>query len=194
MAWTATCRRAIFGVMTGGLRSEIMARLLLAAAIAVAGIALAHAQSAPHPKQGKPHVQRADPATPAAKTATKTAAKTAAKPLDKPVAKPAGDPALPKTVQLGEPLPQVRPPRPIAPQTPPPARSGRAFAQQGPVAVLPVPQTATAASVTIKPEMKSRAPLPSARPAANKPAAKPAQVKTDRRAALTAPQKRTGGR
>jgi hypothetical protein len=177
-----------------GIRGEIIVRVLLAVALALAGHALAQATPLPPLKHGKPHAE-----------ATKDAAKANAKVADtKPVEKKPATESTPKTVQLGEPAPQSRPPRPISPQTPPPARPSRAASAEhvivpipgataakpsGAVAVAPIPQ-ATSRTAPPAPKDQAKTSQPPKKPAAAK-TAKPAPH--GQRAALT-PQKQTGGR
>ena len=170
-----------------------MVRIVLAVAFAAAGYALVQAEPVK-----KPHANEARAQLPPG----------APKVLDKPAVKPTADPALPKTVQLGEPAPQAKPPRPIAPQTPPPARTARALATaskaNSPYVVAPIPSTpavavkietakpaAEAAKKDSKKEDKKPDPKSAANPAAAKPA-KPAPAKPAQRASLE--QNKTGGR
>jgi len=190
--------------MTGGVRGLIV-RVVLAMAFALAGYALLQAEPVTAAK--KPHAGEARAQVPPG----------GPKVLDKPAIKPAADPMLPKTVQLGEATPQAKPPRPIAPQTPPPARTARAIASAskaaGPYVVAPIP-TAPAVAVRIEPakpaaeapkkDSKKDETKPDAKaaaksankhtppPAAAKPAAKPAAAKPAQRASLE--QNKTGGR
>ena len=100
---------------------------------------------------------------PAAKVIEPAAAKSA--PLPQAVA--------PQTARIEEALPQAKPPRPIAPQTPPPPRAARpgSALPAGPVAIVTIPPSTPAPSkVETKPEPVKQAATASLTPP--KPAAK----------------------
>jgi hypothetical protein len=111
--------------------------------------------------------------------------KPAAKVIEPAAAKPALSPVLapqaaaPQTARIEEHALQAKPPRPIAPQTPPPARTARpgSALPAGPVAIVTIPPSTPAApKAEAKPEpvkAASTAPVTSAKPAAKLDPKKP---------------------
>jgi hypothetical protein len=142
-----------FALMTRKVRQGLIGTLALVA-LAVGGIDSAQATS-----DKKPPTKVTEPA--------------ALKPG------PALQMAAPQSARVDEPAPQAKPPRPIAPQTPPPARTTRPGSPlpPGPVAIVTIPPTIPAAPKTEpKPEpvkQASAAPTASAKTAAKSDPKKP---------------------
>lgn len=106
--------------------------------------------------------------------------KPAAKVIEPAAAKPAplAQAPAPQAARIDEAMPQAKPPRPIAPQTPPPARAVRpgSALPTGPVAIVTIPPSTPAPpKVETKPEPVKQA--NSAASASVKPAAKPGTKK-----------------
>ena len=114
------------------------------------------------------------------KPAAKVTEPAAAKPAPRPLCT-CGCGAADRTVE--EPALQAKPPRPIAPQTPPPARTARpgSALPAGPVAIVTIPpSTPPAPKAEAKPapvKQASTAPVTSAKPAAKPDPKKPTPKK-----------------
>ena len=156
VAWTPAAHRRTFMLMTKKVGQGLIGTLAL--------IALAVATESAHATSDK---------KPAAKVIEPVAAKSA----------PAPQATAPQTARIEDAAPQAKPPRPIAPQTPPPARTARpgSALPAGPVAIVTIPPSTPAApKVEAKPEPvkpASTAPVTSAKPAAKPDPKKPAPKK-----------------
>jgi hypothetical protein len=152
------------------------AALTLATVLASLGVDASFAQTAkPKPAISKAAAKAKAEVTPVKKVEPprvldeKPQARAEAKPDPKPM-----------TVTHSEPAPQSRPPRPIAPQTPPPARSSKNFAS--------IDRTVVAPNAPVKPVVadthaEKPAPKPASKAAskpADRPAVKQAQAKSDK--------------
>jgi hypothetical protein len=157
VAWTADAHRRTFASMTTKAGHGLIGMLALVA-LTVNGLDSAHATS-----DKKPTVKLTEPV--------------ALKPAS------ASQITAPQAVRIEEPVPQAKLPRPIAPQTPPPARTARpgSALPSGPVAIVTIPSstpTAPKAAATPQPvKQVSAAQASSAKPVAQPGRKKPAPKK-----------------